>query len=166
MYKMNKPTRTYFALTMVCFALACEATGTPQGAILPAAAAPEVIDQCTRGVPIRVTGYWKPSRNDVERLEQILPSVVDSALATVVEPNARLRSEEYRRQYVGIVSESRMLIYINGFHRSWIRDRLPYWRRRAVSVCDGGLHFWGATYDVSAESVIDVQFNTRLVSPD
>lgn len=151
------------ALSALLLATGCGATESRIGAILPSGEAPGVLDQCTRDVPLRADGYWQPSRKEVEQLERVLPGVLDSALAVMTQPSDRLRSEEYRRQYVGVLSDGRRLIYVNGFHRSWTRERLPYWRRRAVSVCDGGLHFWGATYDVQSRQIGQLRFNTRLV---
>lgn len=142
----------------------CGAIESRTGAILPPNEAPSVLDQCTRDVPLRADGYWQPSRKEVEQLELVLPGVVDSALAGRTGSSDRLGSDEYRRQYVGVVSDGRQLIYINGLHRSWIEERLPYWGRRAVSVCDGGLHFWGAVYDVRSREIGQVRFNTRLAN--
>lgn len=163
MHALIRKRRALLVSIALLLATGCGVAGTQMGVILPPDQAPGVLDQCTRDVSFQADGYWQPSLEDVEKLEQVLPAVLDSAFAAATGAGGRLRSDEFRRQYVGVLTGGRRLIYINGLHQSWIRERLPYWRRRAVSVCDGGLHFWGAAYDPQTGSVSQLQFNTRLV---
>lgn len=148
-----------------CLALAaCTPSNVKPGAVVPTAvkagqswvvsrplAAAQVLDTCSRDSPARhegeVTGYWAPSRADIEALESRLPQLAP----TVAEP------EKADRQYVGFESNGKRLIYINGFTLPDHDKRDP--TREAIRVCDGGARFWGAVYDPQTGNFADVQFN-------
>ncbi len=113
--------------------------------------AAQVLDTCSRDSPARhagaVTGYWAPSRADIEalesRLSQLTPDVAEPSLTN--------------RQYVGFESNGKRLIYVNAFPLPDHSDINP--AREAIRVCDGGKQFWGAVYDPQAGSFADLQFN-------
>ncbi len=119
--------------------------------------AAQVLDTCSRDSPARqpgaVTGYWAPSRADIEALEGQLQQLADR----VDQPG---RSN---RQYVGFESAGRQLIYINAFPLPDHSDIDP--AREAIRVCDGGRQFWGAVYDPQARTFSNVQFNGPPASP-
>ena len=121
------------------------------------ALAVKVLDACSRATPGdepgRITGYWAPSRVDVEQLEARLPS-----LATQVpEPVG------FDRQYVGIESRGQRQIYINAFHLPDAVSVDP--SREHVDVCDGGRAFWGAVYDPATGIFSELTFNGALSPP-
>lgn len=87
---------------------------------------------CPGGLEVDITDFWAPSRNDVDQLEAQLPQLQQRI------------SDAQRgdRQYVGIVSGDRRLIYIRGFPAT---DNAGHDPTRAVVVpCDIG---WHALYD-------------------
>lgn len=122
----------------------------------PAVAA-QVLDTCSRDSPARhvgtVTGYWAPSRSDIDALESRLTQLAD----TVNEPGLS------NRQYVGFESAGKRLIYINAFPLPDHSDIDP--AREAIRACDGGKQFWGAVYDPQAGSFSQVQFNGPPATP-
>lgn len=101
--------------------------------------AAQVLDTCSRDSPARhpgeVTGYWAPSRQQIDQLEaaqaRLQPAITSPA--------------DFDRQYVGIESGGRRLIYINAFRLPDHSDLDP--GRTAIRICDGGAGFWGAVYD-------------------
>ena len=101
--------------------------------------AAQVLDTCSRPSPGRdagrVTGYWAPSRVQIEQLEAQLQQLTGQVDAP----------QDFDRQYVGIEADGRELIYVNAF-------RLPDGSginpaREAMRACDGGAMFWGALFD-------------------
>jgi hypothetical protein len=64
--------------------------------------------QCSRPAPRDVGSFWTPSPAEIAALEQRLPEFLLKA-----DPEIKL--PDYYRQYVGIVSGGRKLIYLNAF---------------------------------------------------
>lgn len=156
--------RVLLPLALAALAAACTPANTRPGASVPTAiktgqswvvtrpvVAAQVLDTCSRSSPGRepgrVTGYWAPSRQQVEQLEARLPSLEAQV------PKAA----DFDRQYVGIEMDGRQLIYLNAFHLPDDADIDP--ARDAIRVCDGGAQFWGAVFDPASGSFSDVQFN-------
>lgn len=156
--------RAVLPLALAALAAACTPANTRPGASVPTAVktgqswvvtrpvvAAQVLDTCSRSSPGRepgrVTGYWAPSRQQVEQLEAQLPSLEAQV------PKAA----HFDRQYVGIEMDGRQLIYLNAFHLPDDADIDP--ARDAIRVCDGGAQFWGAVFDPASGSFSDVQFN-------
>lgn len=119
--------------------------------------AAQVLDTCSRDSPARhagtVTGYWAPSRSDIEALEGRLSQLE----ATVSAP------AQSNRQYVGFESGGKRLIYINAFPLPDHSNIDP--ARESIRVCDGGRQFWGAVYDPQSGSFSDVSFNGPPATP-
>lgn len=113
--------------------------------------AAEVLDTCSRNSPGRhigeVTGFWAPSRQQIDQLEAALGRL----RPTIAAP------EKSDRQYVGIESGGRRLIYINAFRLPDHSDLDP--GRTAIRVCDGGSSFWGAVYDPQTGEFSQVEVN-------
>lgn len=113
--------------------------------------AAQVLDTCSRPSPGRdagrVTGYWAPSRRQVEQLEAALSQLQ----AQVQEPAA------FDRQYVGIETEGRQLIYVNAFKLPDGSEIDP--AREAIRACDGGRMFWGAVFDPQTGAFAEFQPN-------
>lgn len=156
--------RAVLPLALAALAAACTPANTRPGASVPTAiktgqswvvtrpvVAAQVLDTCSRSSPGRepgrVTGYWAPSRQQVEQLEAQLPSLEAQV------PKAA----DFDRQYVGIEMDGRQLIYLNAFHLPDDADIDP--ARDAIRVCDGGAQFWGAVFDPASGRFLDVQFN-------
>ncbi|MHC9013699.1 hypothetical protein [Stenotrophomonas bentonitica] len=156
--------RAVLPLALAALAAACTPANTRPGASVPTAVktgqswvvtrpvvAAQALDTCSRSSPGRepgrVTGYWAPSRQQVEQLEAQLPSLEAQV------PKAA----NFDRQYVGIEMDGRQLIYLNAFHLPDDADIDP--ARDAIRVCDGGAQFWGAVFDPASGSFSDVQFN-------
>ncbi len=112
----------------------------------------QVLDTCSRESPARdgrVTGYWAPSRADVEQLESRLPSLSPQ----VADPT------NSNRQYVGVEIDGQRLVYINAFSLPDHADIDP--SREAVRVCDGGARFWGALFDPTTGEFSEIASNGR-----
>lgn len=119
--------------------------------------AAQVLDTCSRDSPAKhageVTGYWAPSRADIDALEsqlaQLQPSIAEPALSG--------------RQYVGFESSGKRLIYINAFTLPDHSDINP--AREAIRVCDGGGQFWGAVYDPQTSTFSSIERNGAKSKP-
>lgn len=113
--------------------------------------AAQVLDTCSRGSPGRdagrVTGYWAPSRKQVEQLEAALVQL----RGNVEQPH------DFDRQYVGIETSGRQLIYVNAFKLPDASDIDP--AREAIRSCDGGAMFWGAVFDPQTGMFSEFQAN-------
>jgi len=165
---VNRPLfRALLPLALAALAAACTPANTRPGASVPTAVktgqswvvtrpvvAAQVLDTCSRDSPGReagrVTGYWAPSRQQVEQLEAALPTL-DAQVP---------KASDFDRQYVGIEMDGRKLIYLNAFHLPDDADIDP--ARQAIRVCDGGAQFWGAVFDPATAQFTDVRFNGAL----
>ncbi|HDS1037719.1 TPA: hypothetical protein QDZ42_001177 [Stenotrophomonas maltophilia] len=161
---MNRCTRLLLPTAAIALAAALGACTTTRGpASVPTAErtgqswvvtrpviAAQVLDTCSRTSPAReagrVTGYWAPSRQQIDQLEAKL-STLEAQVPHVL---------DFDRQYVGIESGGQRLIYINAFPHS-DSDVNP--AREAMHVCDGGAQFWGAVFDPASNTFSDLQFN-------
>ena len=70
---------------------------------------------------------------------------------------------DFDRQYVGIESAGKRLIYINAFHLPDDSGVNP--AREAIRVCDGGAQFWGAVFDPASNTFSELQFNGGFGGP-
>lgn len=109
--------------------------------ILPLSQGPAMIDQCSRVRPERVTGFWTPSAKQVQIVEQRLPALLRTS-------GHKINLAQSRRQYIGVISADKRLIYVNAFS---ITEPAPFfrinWRKTAFTLCDGGDEFWGVAFD-------------------
>ena len=140
-------------MILLC-ATAAGAQSEAHWVLLPASAAAEAGQQCSRGAP-KVEGGWLPAAADVAALEQHLPQI--AALEGGIEGVSLhiAYPENFYRQYVGIVVGGRRLIYVNAG---------PYLltgpnREHVAVACDGGSRFWGALYDPRAGRFFNLQIN-------
>ena len=131
-------------------------------AVLPAEMGPALLHQCSRGVPA-ADDFWTPSPEDVLAAEKALPHFMAHAKCHApIHP-----VDEYIRQYVGITSGGRRLLYLNAVHFK-IVDRMPGsgqqldWKVTPIIVCDGGTAFWGVDYDVAAKSFGKLACNGKV----
>lgn len=141
------------------------ATGTStempaDAVVLPAAAMPTILRQCSRQSPAAGEGSWEPSAAEIVALE----AAATAALRARQEPNDPDWSrfpDDWRRQYVGFVRGGRRFIYGNAYPREIDRHaRDPdQWRREPAIVCDGGPSFFGVEYDVEAGRITQLAFN-------
>ena len=128
---------------------------------------------CSRSGPTLAGGHWTPSAELIRDLEPALAVALEKALAqTFKNASARPAITDYYRQYIGMRSGSRRVVYINGFHRRHLEitakarpDRASAWQTDVVHVCDGGAYFFGAEYDPETRQVGVVHFNAPGAVP-
>ena len=118
------------------------------GVIVPVDAAADLLNQCSRATVSPIDGFWRPTPRMVEELESRLP--VFLAYESRLEPLDR-----YVRQYAGVVSTGRPLIYAS-FLASVPDER---WQRQIVTVCDGGSKAWGVAFDVQTKTFGELHVN-------
>jgi hypothetical protein len=133
--------RVFCFLLITSFAFARSDALPDRSAILPESQGPELMRQCSRPAPRDVTSFWTPSVAQILDLEQRLPEFLQKR-----EPQIKLPS--YFRQYVGVVSHGRKLIYLNAFIKGAL-DVNPHkdWKTTAIRVCDGSNGFWGVEFN-------------------
>ena len=136
-------------LVWILFAASLSAHGEslPEScAILPVSQGPALIRQCSRGAPSGVSEFWEPSISQILAIEQRLPEFLRSTSHSI-------KASDYLRQYVGVVSHGRKLIYLNAFIRGGLTvNPKKDWKTMAVIVCDGGDGFWGVEFDPADNS--------------
>ena len=131
------------------------ATDLPdQAAILPTSEGPKIIEQCSRADPTDVSGFWSPAVADVATLERRLPQLLRTS-------GHKIDLSKSHRQYIGIVSRGKKLIYLNAFSDTIFTapEYRTSWKRRAIVVCDGGDVFWGVEFDPAANRFAHLEFN-------
>lgn len=122
-------------------------------AILPESQGPVLMRQCSRPAPTDVSGFWSPSPEQVSAFEQRLPDFLRKSALPVKLP-------DYYRQYVGVISHGRRLIYLNAFYAGFLtHDPKRDWKISAVIVCDGGDGFWGVEFDPADKTFHHLESN-------
>ena len=119
------------------------------GVIFTGTQAKDLIHQCSRITPEKVTAQRKPSSDQIAELEAKLPDFKRA----LKRPSAQLSS--FYRQYAGFIAGGRKIVYVNLFPK----DIDPQWRTRAVGVCDGGESFWGVEFEVDTGKFVNAAFN-------
>src|SRR6266478_2453957 len=130
------PMRTQFAvalLALVCASAACGQSLPDHCAILPTSEGPALIHQCSRGSPPGVTNFWSPTPEQVIAIEKLLPEMLRK-------DGRKLDLSGSHRQYIGIVSDGRKLIYLNSFPKDAFAGSSMQldWKTKAFKACDGG----------------------------
>lgn len=146
----------------ICFSLlliaACSNGGSvfsKEATILPANQAANVLKQCSRKTIKDADSFWTPTTEEIASLEHLLPNFL--ANSGVDKPSAALSS--YCRQYVGVTTHGRRLIYGNFFKKSFVEGHGYDWHNNPVNVCDGGDNFWGIVFDPKAKKFDPPQYN-------
>jgi hypothetical protein len=112
------------------------------GVIFPASTVPRHLDPDGEA--------WMPTVEQVADAERRLPAYLAGAnprLPSTCDPDTppriAARLDQYARQYFGIVSEGRRVLFINCLPV----DSRSDWRVRPVFVCDGGDAYFQLLYD-------------------
>jgi hypothetical protein len=120
----------------------------------------ELAEPCSRAAPGPIEGTWTPSDGDIAALEPALSRYVGERLRADW-PNDALSTEDYLRQYGGLIVDGRRVIVINGFQASAAGD-LDTWRSFPMVICDGGPIMFGAEYDPETREFRNFAFNGAL----
>ena len=141
-------TQRIFSLLPLFVAFMCADAESlpPRVAILPESQGPTLMRQCSRSAPSDVSGFWIPSVGEVMALERRLPEFLRKT-----QPEIKL--PDYYRQYIGVISHGRKIIYLNAFTGGGLQvnpDR--DWKTTGIRVCDGGYGFWGVEFDPADNS--------------
>jgi len=125
---------------------------------------------------------WDPTPIEISHLEDALGRELGSRISDVGLGNAAPPLvRDYFRQYAGIYLKGRRLIFVNGFHRSHVKDTANwlaqprpesqltafpvgarsknFWRIVPVHVSDGGEFYFEAFYDPQRNRIVGFQFN-------
>lgn len=157
--------RLFFALcAVVASATSVQATGFPHvtvygkdGVIVPK----EYLERSK----LPFEGFWTPAKEQLEELEQSLPKFLE------IEVKSHSSSDDFaellwkaprsRRQYIGIIMDGRLMIWVNCFPERPLTDEDPFanWDCAIIVVQDGGSDFWGVIYDIEKHS-----FNKLMVN--
>jgi len=112
---------------------------------------------CSRAGAPSLEAIWRPKPADIESLEGHLRRLTRMRAKRCCLLGARVRDINlYYRQYVGIVSEGKRLIYINAY--ASIQGELQGWKTSLIETCDGGAD-WGAVYDPATGRFSHLSFN-------
>jgi hypothetical protein len=113
---------------------------------------------CSRRGPQKVAAYWELDQAEIERVDSaLMKHIVRSGLRS----HLALAPDGYVRQYLGLVSEGRRLVYINAFGARAGED-LSKARTEFAVWCDGGSLFWGIEYDLRTRSFLNFAANSAL----
>jgi hypothetical protein len=103
-------------------------------------------------------GTWQITKADIDGLEASL-SQISGLRAEGWRSSIHIKNpEQYFRQYVAIIRDSKKGIYVNAFCN---RQDLSYWRDRLVVVDDGATCYWQAVYDPITKKFSSLRINSR-----
>lgn len=134
-----------------------------RGVVLPESAGVPLHRErlCNRPMPWPIEGTWIPDLSVVRRLEAALAIALPVSLDRA--PGGRYPkpvATSFYRQYLGLVVGGKKLVYINGLHEQLVAHSRPdEWKAVAWNGCDGGLHAFGAEYDVDSDRIQNIIFN-------
>jgi hypothetical protein len=134
--------------------LCARGESVPDGyAIMPQLAGPDLMRQCSRFAPTHISTFWTPSVLQVQAIEQRLIKLLRRS-------GHHINLVDSRRQYIGVITRGKKLIYLNAFPASALDppDHID-WRRTAFTACDGGDVFWGVEFDPATNSFANLEFN-------
>jgi hypothetical protein len=99
----------FFASFAICFVAASATPDVPDHVtILPTSEGPKIVKQCSRSDPAEVSDFWLPSAADVAASEKSLQQLLRDSGHKIDLGNSY-------RQYIGVVSCGKKLIYVNAF---------------------------------------------------
>ena len=106
-----------------------------------------------------IGGIWQPTKEDVAGLEASLEHI-----SRLEAENWPAKSgvhidhpERYFRQYIGVIRDWKLRIYVNAFCSDL--QPSPAWQRRLYQIMDGGTCAWQAIYDPSARRFLSLRIN-------
>jgi hypothetical protein len=142
------------ALLLTCgFASPASAESLPKKCvILPESEGHNLVSPCSRVGPDRVTAFWTPSVAQVLDVEKRLPALLSTS-------GHKVRLSDSSRQYVGVISRGRRLIYVNAFSENMAAALETDWKKKAFTVCDGGDAFWGVAFNPNTGKFLYLGFN-------
>jgi hypothetical protein len=126
--------------------------GGLQGLIANPQTASLVLRQCSRATPdsSKVTGYWTPTNQHLQALEDALPDYVKQQHATLKD------LASYRRVYVGMIYEGRRVVYVDFAYQN---ERKDDWAENLRTGCDGGNRYFGVEFDVDTREFSNLLMN-------
>ena len=145
------------AVRVVVMAGPTDTAFSDHATILSASQGPMMMKQCSRHDPADISGFWMPSTADVAALEKRLPELLRAS-------GHKIDLSDSYRQYVGIVSRGKKLIYLNAFSGTvFVHPPLRRsWRTEAMIVCVGGDVFWGVEFDPATNTFDHLEFNGAI----
>jgi hypothetical protein len=141
----------FLAFTVSSTAIAAD-PATNHYAILPASEGPALLKQCSRPTPQGVTSFWTPSTSQIAEMEKLLPKLLKKS-------GYKRPFSDFRGQCVGIISQGKLLIYVNAFPRSTTDRHIKDWHTKALIICDGGSAFWGVVFDPADNTFHNLETN-------
>ncbi len=99
--------------------------------------------------------FWKPTDNQVQELESLLPKYLNSHPPVNDKPVGNFF--EYGRQYFGVTKNGRRSIYLNAFCKPSRFD--PRWQKEIIVVEDGGSCCFQVYFDPATKEFIDLRYN-------
>lgn len=117
---------------------------------------------CDRIAPSEVDSFMNLSLEKVCELEQHLlklNEIIPEWYCTVDLDEFNLANYHY--QYLGYYKDGQEYIYINAFvyPDDDTAGIFENWKTQPVTECNGGISFWGATFDRTTSEIIDFQFS-------
>jgi len=136
--------------------------------VFPEESAHLLLHRCGRKVPSS-DGTWRPDTATIAHVERLLqPALQDALNRKMSAGGPPLKASDYYRQYGGIITEGRKVVYVNGFHGKLLiqlmafpRDAM-FWHMTPVLVCDAGPSLFGAEYDLSTRRLRSIAFDSSL----
>jgi hypothetical protein len=109
-----------------------------------------LLRQCSRSSPAHVSEFWDVTPADIDMLEHNFRKILIPPEPNTVVPGL----EKKAFQYVGVVINGQRYIYINAG-----AEACNSWQTNACVICDGGIYFWGALFNVSTKEFSEISFN-------
>jgi hypothetical protein len=124
--------------------------------VMPLRVGQSLTQPCGRVAPKNITGYWRPSLDQIDVMERLLKPYLDG----LAQDKYQLPPYgEYDRQYIGIVQKGRKRIYGSFFPRD---EKTRTNTEFVVKLCEAGPVFWGLIFDPTTNSFSDLAFSSAF----
>ena len=122
-----------------------------------------LLNCCSRKAPDSIKGYWTLTPEDIIKLEMNFKKIYSVQSSVCCSEGTKIENlKSIAFQYIGIWQNSKKRIYINAFPESeaylYKKQGLNV-KNRPVTVCDGGISFWGAVFDLDSLVFTFLAFN-------
>lgn len=113
-----------------------------------------LMHQCgSRAMPKKISDYWNLRQTDIKLLENNFKKVQKLKSDQCCNKGFKVSNlKKYGFQYVGVLIDNKKYIYLNVFP-------VAEFATKPVSVCDGGLSYWGVLFSIDNLNFSQLAFN-------
>jgi hypothetical protein len=132
--------------------------------VLDTSAGVAMLKQCSRSVPKNVQGFWQIEKQDLDILLNNFKKLYQISATEGEHKKKKVDDLDlFGYQFIGFIIDNKRHIYINAYVLERGKEELQYQSNgkgaNVLSVCDGGVNYWGALFDLERKGFSQLVFN-------